>query len=363
MHSLVPCLSSLGVLTYNEEYGNSTTVNWLPVMIFEEEKELKARIMESTGRNIRGPVKISSDTTDFMRVEPEMVLRLEGNDYFIRSNATEGRFGIDEQPKFWVKYAIDLETGEKKVLKLVFYEDYASRIGPFLLRAHRDPEKESNVLDSVREHPHFMQGRTIRDQAGNLIRVINFVRGKSLYKYLPQIKSDHETYFFEMMPAILTKLLDAFKAMAFLMSLNKQHGDIRSDHLIIDADTGRYVWIDFDFKVSHSDYDLWCLGNVFTYVIGKGNHMIRDVQLNPTAYPGIHDSIFLAPEDSLFVSKGQIANLGKLYPYIPEKINNILANFSIGTDYFYEDINILLDHLHEALNVLPPPQSQHVSQR
>ncbi len=357
MHSLAPCLSSLGVLTCNEEYGNSTTVNWLPIMIFEEE-ELKARIMELTGRNIRGPVKISSDTTDFMSVQPEMVLRLEGNDYLVRSDATEGRFGIDEQPKFWVKYAIDLETGVKKVLKLVFYEDYASRIGPFLLRAHRDPEKESDVLDSVRDHPHFMQGRTIRDQAGNLIRVINFVRGKSLYEYLPRIKSDHETYFFEMMPAILTKLLDAFKAMAFLMSLNKQHGDIRSDHIIIDADTGRYVWIDFDFKVSHSDYDLWCLGNVFATVIGKGNHMFRDVQGNPTAYPGIQDGICLTPEDSLMISKGRIANLSKLYPYIPEKINLILTNFSVGTAYFYEDINVLLDHLHEALSVLPPPQSR-----
>ena len=100
-------------------------------MIFENEKELKARITEFTGRNVRGPLKITSDTTDFMRVEPDTVLRLEGNDYFIRNDATEGRFGIDEQPKFWVKYAVDLQTGEKKVLKLVFYEDFTSRIGPF----------------------------------------------------------------------------------------------------------------------------------------------------------------------------------------------------------------------------------------
>ncbi len=326
-------------------------------MIFENEKELKARITEFTGRNVRGPLKITSDTTDFMRVEPDTVLRLEGNDYFIRTDATEGRFGIDDQPKFWVKYAVDLQTGEKKVLKLVFYEDFTSRIGPFLLRAHRDPIKESNVLDIVRDHPHFMQGRTIRDQAGNPVRVIDFLRGKNLYQYLPRIKSDHETYFFEIMPAILTNLLDAFEAIAFLMSHSKQHGDIRSDHIIIEADTGRHIWIDFDFQVSHSDYDLWCLGNVFASVIGKGNHMIRDVQLNPKGYPGIRDSIYLTPEDCLIVSKGRIANLCKLFPYIPEKINLVLTNFSVGTDHFYEDINMLLDHLHEALDVLPPPRS------
>ena len=327
-------------------------------MIFENESELKARIMELAGRHIRGPVKVSSDTTDFMKIQAEMVLRLEGNDYFIRGDATEGRFGIDEQPKFWVKYAIDLETGEKKVLKLVFYEDFTSRIGPFLIRAHRDPIKESDVLDIVRGHPHFMQGRTIRDQTGNRIRVIDFVRGKNLYQYLPRIKSDHETYFFEMMPAILTKLLDALEAIAYLIGQGTQHGDIRSDHIIIEADSGRYVWIDFDFHVSHSDYDLWSLGNVIAFVIGKGNHTFHDIKRDPSAYPGNDGSINLAPEDSLIVSKGRIANLGKLYPYIPEKISRILTNFSVGTDYFYEDIHVLLDHLREALSVLPPPKPE-----
>jgi hypothetical protein len=44
------------------------------------------------------------------------VLRRAGNDYLVAGNAREGRFGIDEQPKFWVKSAIELKTGVRKCI-------------------------------------------------------------------------------------------------------------------------------------------------------------------------------------------------------------------------------------------------------
>lgn len=324
-------------------------------MIFENERELQERIEGFTGWKIRRPILILSDTTDFMNIQPGMILRLDGSDFFVRGDATEGRFGIDEQPKYWVKYVNDLETGEKKVLKLVFYEDFTSRVGPFLIRARRSPEKESSVLEVVRGNPHFMQGRTIRDRSGNLVRIIDFVRGQSLYQYLPGLKCNHETYFYRLFPAILSKLIAAFEAIAFLMDQGRQHGDIRSDHLIIAKASGRFVWIDFDFEVSHSDYDLWRLGNLITFAVGKGTHTFHDVLQNPGAYPGVNNRISLAPEDCLLCSKGQIASLGKLYPYIPENIRRLLSNFSGGTHYFYEDIHVLLDHLRDILSVLRSP--------
>ena len=42
-----------------------------------------------------------------MSIDGGDVLRLAGNDYLVLGNAREGRFGIDDQPKFWVKSAIE----------------------------------------------------------------------------------------------------------------------------------------------------------------------------------------------------------------------------------------------------------------
>ena len=220
-------------------------------MIFTDSLKIKARIEELTGKSPAGEVRVLDDTGDFMGIQPGNVLRLEDNDYLISGHATEGRFGIDDQPKFWVKYVLDLTSGEKKLVKLVFFEEFTSRIGPFLIRAQRNPRKESRILDLVKGHPHFMQGRTIMDGAGNEVRLIEFVRGMNFYNYLNQLKMDHETYFHTVLPGVMDKLLEALKAMTFLLENGQQHGDIRNDHLLVQADTGRYVWIDFDYQVSH----------------------------------------------------------------------------------------------------------------
>jgi hypothetical protein len=101
-----------------------------------------------------------------------------GSPYLIRHNAKEGRFGIDDDVKFWVKRAIDLKNGDLKILKLVFYEKFTSHIGSIAFECFRSPRKEARILDLVAGHKNFMHGYAIRDQAENLIRVLDFIEGK-----------------------------------------------------------------------------------------------------------------------------------------------------------------------------------------
>ena len=42
--------------------------------------------------------------------------------------------------------------------------------------------------------------------------------------------------------------------------------------------TDRFAWIDFDYEVSHTDYDLWSMGNLLIRIIGKGAHKLRDIE-------------------------------------------------------------------------------------
>ena len=108
-------------------------------MIYPDQESLKERIAETTGRIVRKDVQIFEDTSSYMNISSGTVLRIGGNDYFVLNDAREGRFGIDDQPKFWVKYSIDLETGERKVIKLVFHEEFTVPMGFMRIRCLRSP--------------------------------------------------------------------------------------------------------------------------------------------------------------------------------------------------------------------------------
>ena len=43
----------------------------------------------------------------------------------------------------------------------------------------------------------------------------------------------------------------------------------------------------------------------------------------------------------------RVANLKKIYPYIPENLNRVLMHFSKGANWFYENTVQLLDDLGE----------------
>jgi hypothetical protein len=317
-------------------------------MIFEAQATLRERIEELTGRRIYGAVEVFEDTSSYMAICGGSVLRLAGNDYFVMGDTREGRFGIEEQPKFWVKYAVDLTTGQGKIIKLVFHEQFTTTIANFKIQCRRSPEKESAFLEAVRGQPHFMQGVSVTDPVGNLVRIVDFVRGPSLFNYLADLDLPHEQYFHEMLPEVMRKTIGVIEAMARVHERGLHHGDIRNDHLLVEAGTGTFVWIDFDYEVNFTDYDVWCMGNVINYVVGKGMHTFHAIARNPQAYPHLRGS--LDESDAVVLYRNRLANLGRLFPYIPAELNDILLRFSVGTTSFYESLDEQVRDLRTVLS-------------
>jgi len=293
------------------------------------------------------PPVVHTDATDFFRIGYGDVLMLNGTPYLIRQNAKEGRFGLDDEEKFWVKRSVDLDSGERKIIKLVFYERFTSHVGGIAFQCFRSPKKEARILALVRGHSHFMQGFSAEDAAGNPLRVVDIIVGPTLPTMVNKIQGDHETYFHEHFPNILDHFIRSVEAIRFLHAHGEKHGDVRRDHIFVDRDTGAYRWIDFDFNYAHREniygYDLFGLGNILIYLAGRGDLLIQD--LIREKHPSL-DS--LVEEDRNIVFHNRMANLKKIYPYLPEALNRILLHFSKGANWFYEHTNQLLEDLGTA---------------
>jgi hypothetical protein len=311
------------------------------------EKELLRMIRQWVPRE-RVPKRVLvKDTSDFFRVDYDDVVMLNGIPYFIRNNEREGRFGIDDEQKFWVKRARNLLTGDVKILKWVFKERFNAKIGDLVFECVRSPQKEARILELVRGRPEFMQGETVFDSAGNQLRILDYIRGKTLGQITLEMGKDHEDFFYNYYPALLDDFIKIVEAIRFLHENNEKHGDIRRDHIIKDDETGRYRWIDFDFNYRHGEsrfgYDLFGLGNVLLFITGRG-----DI----TTHRLLHESpeIFarLTEDDVNIVFHNRVNNIQKIYPYIPEKLNRVLMHFSLSAPVYYEETKELLDDLGEA---------------
>ncbi|MFC1707917.1 hypothetical protein ACFL59_14060, partial [Planctomycetota bacterium] len=288
---------------------------------------LAERFEALTGRPLRGHPKVHRDTSGYMSIERDEFIDLDGRLYLIRASAREGRFGIDDQPKFWVKHALEVESGRRQVLKLVFHEEFNVRIGPISFRCTRSEDKEGRVLEAVRGDPCFMQGHSAPDLHGNLVRVLDFIRGPTLLQHVGSLEMPHEQYFHQELPPILASLLESFRALARLHTTGLCHGDIRNDHIFIDRDTGRYRWIDFDLTQAYSDFDVWSLGNVLQFVVGKAFVSFRSLaNASPEVLVG------LSADDASLFFPHRVMNLVRVFPYVPEKLNAILLRFSAGAE-------------------------------
>lgn len=295
--------------------------------------------------------KIYSDTTDFFRIEYGDILMLDSQPYLIRHNAKEGRFGLDDEEKFWVKRAIDLQNGQTKIIKMVFHEKFMAHIGDIFFECFRSPQKEERILRLAEGHPNFMQGFSVLDDNDNIIRVLDMIQGDTLADHIRKLSMNHETYFYEQFPKIFDNYMACVEAIRFLHDHGEKHGDIRRDHILVERDTGIYRWIDFDYNFRHREnmfgYDLFGLGNVLTYLVGMGDVLIQDLHANNFS---AFDKLF--EDDVNIVFNNRVANLKKIYPYIPESLNRILMHFSKGVTVYYENTVQLLEDLKEYKNNL-----------
>jgi hypothetical protein len=289
-------------------------------------------------------LRVHTDTGDFFRIDYGDIVMLDDRPYLIRQCAKEGRFGLDEEVKHWVKHAVALENVQRCLIKLVFHEKFTARIGQITFECFRSPRKEARILQLVKGQKNFMQGFSVPDAGGNVVRVIEVIHGKPLPRLIEVHDMDHASYFHEYLPEILDHFIESIAAIRFLHDHGEKHGDIRRDHLIVDGETGDYRWIDFDYNYRHREniygYDLFGLGNVLIYLVGKGDTLTSDLK------DGRHPAFDrLAVEDVNIVFHNRVANLQKIYPYIPTPLNRVLRHFSQGANRFYDHTRQLIEDL------------------
>jgi hypothetical protein len=304
--------------------------------------ELTSRWLPSRRSHQR--LRVHTDSGDFYRIDYGDILMLDGRPYLIRQSAKEGRFGLDDEVKHWVKHAVDLENNERCFIKLVFYEKFTSRIGKIEFDCFRSPRKEARILELVAGHKNFMQGFSATDTADNVVRVLEVIHGKPLTRLVEEPKMDHERYFHEDFPVILHSFIESISAIRFLHDHGEKHGDTRRDHIIVDREDGAYRWIDFDFNYRHREniygYDLFGLGNILIYLVGKGDVLTPELKSRDhSAFNKLRD------EDVNIVFHNRVANLQKIFPYIPTPLNRVLLHFSRGANRFYDHTRQLVEDL------------------
>lgn len=321
---------------------------------------IPAHVAESLARHlaergIRRRPRVFADTYDSMSIDFGDIINIKDNYYLITGFEKEGRFGIDDQLKYWVKKAINIVTNERCIIKCVFYETFQITVGTFKVTCYRNPDKESRVLALVQGREHFMQGYGIEDAAGNLLRVLEIIRGQRLDNYIFSLGETHLDYYENHMPSVLARFLDSLQAIAFLHANGLKHGDIRRDHIYVEHSTGTFKWIDFDydFHMPERPYvlDLFGLANILLFIVGRGTFRHADLRMDPELGERVLATI--TDDDLSLLFNDRIVNLQKIFPYIHPELNNILMHFSHGTEVFYDTVEELYLDLKLFVNAMP----------
>jgi len=305
-------------------------------------------------QSMRRPSRVYTDTSDFTSIDYGDIIRVEDRNFLITSYTKEGRFGVDEQIKPWVPKVVDLGSMVSYIIKLEFEENFDIRLGRFSVTCYRNPQKEAHILELVRGRPHFMQGLTLVDEMGNLVRVLTPISGKRLDKVIHS-ESSHEDYFHHELPEILERFMGCLQGVGFLHQNGFRHGDIRRDHIFVDRHTGIYSWIDFDYDFHLPEkpfaLDIYELGNVLLYLVGRGDYHAREILADSTLGSRALDSLTL--QDFSLLTQNRVVNLQKLFPYIPDRLNNMLLHFAAGTEVFYEQVEEMVTALDSVLSHWP----------
>jgi len=297
---------------------------------------------------VRDYGRVVTDTSEFMSIDPGDVIAVGGKHYLVFRDAVEQGLAYKDT-KYWVKKCKELETGDAKLLKLVFHESFHLKYGGVKIKCYRSPRKEARMLDLVRGDIRFMQGRSAEDAVGNRIRIIDIIQGKRIDHIVANIKADHETYFYEHYPSILAKFIKACEAIGHLHAQGERHGDINLDHLMKEYKTGAYRWIDFDYayeaQANPFALDLFGLGRILACITGKWLYSLQVLQeLDITV-----DTSRLNSGDFSCVYKNEIMNLKKIFPYIPTQLNNVLLHFSESAEIAYDSVEEFVDDLRNGL--------------
>ncbi len=302
-------------------------------------------------KSMRGRIRVFSDTTDFSSIDYGDIIHVGRRFFLVTGFTREGRFGVDEQIKPWVPKVEDLESRERYIIKLVFHETFDVTFGPYIIPFFRNPEKEAQILELTKGHKHFMQGQTVKDDAGNLVRILEIVNGSRLDKVIHRSNTSHEQYYLEELPQILSKFLECMKCVSILHKNGLRHGDIRRDHIFVERHTGVYTWIDFDYDYYIPErplaIDIFELGNIIVYLTGREDFLPKTILTTQ----GLGEEALekITSDDYSLLATSKVINLKKLYPYISDKLNNIFLHFSTGTTVFYETVEELAEDLQIAL--------------
>lgn len=298
---------------------------------------------------IRRIGRMVTDTTDFTSIGYGDVIRIGGKHYMVLRDEAERRFGIEDF-KFWVKRSKCLETGQSAILKLVFHEEFTQHLGSAEIRSFRSETKEARILDLVKDDPRFMHGFSVQDEVGNLVRVLEVIRGKRLDIVVDDLPGDHLEYFEMGMRDMLELFITGCEAIDFLHGNGERHGDIRRDHLWVESKTGLARWIDFDYAYeAHANpfaLDLFGLGNSLLYIVGKQIY-------TPPLFADMDGADDIVPSDFSLIIKNRLVNLRRVFPYLPKNLNNVLMHFAAGSEVFYESVEEFLGDLRPCLDDLP----------
>jgi tRNA A-37 threonylcarbamoyl transferase component Bud32 len=292
------------------------------------------------GRALPEPLVIVDDTSEFMGIDRDHVVDLAGELFLITGTEREKRFGLTGEPKPWVKRAIGLSSGRVHVIKMVFAEVFRAQVGEQCFRCERSAEKEARVLELVDGDVRFMHGHALRDTRGNLVRVLDFIHGIDLYSCLGALEVPHEEYLWRNLPQILHRVIESLRAIQILHDAGLCHGDIRNDHILVEQGSGAYRWIDFDLDQGVAAFDVWSVGNILHFIVGKKVVRLTEVLRERPDLIG-----HVGHEDAALFFPYRLQNLGKLFPYLPRCINDVLLRFAVGSTTRYDSVAQVVEDL------------------
>lgn len=298
------------------------------------------RVAELTGRTLPKSSCITRDTSDFMAIDRDSVVELGGELFLVTGTERERRFGLADEPKFWVKRALALGSGSRHILKMVFHERFRACIGQLEVICVRSAEKEAAVLDLVRGDPRYMSGRSVRDERGNLIRVLDVIEGETFLSRILGLPLSHEAYFESVFPGVLAAAAKSLLAIERLHQGGLTHGDIRNDHIIVEKGSTRLRWIDFDLDQDTTAYDVWSVGNLLHCIVAKGFITFQEAFRQRPELATV-----LQEGDASVFFPFRVMNLGKVFPYVPVALSRVLEHFAVGGTVRYDRVGQVVEDL------------------